>query len=111
MTMYLLETTILPNIGTYKLSNVTFEEAREIASQAVSAMWCEPLARYLSELLELPISVQKTVKMDPGDIALIFTVYCRTSFMQDLTLKELPTCPAEKLLECPFSLFKLERIE
>ncbi len=104
MIKYLLNSPIIPNPGTYKLSDVSLEEAGNIAFGAVSAIGHQATASYLSKLLGMEIPVNRmAISMQPGDLALVFRVEGRLPEGKVLTLDE--------LTQYPFQLYKLERLE
>ena len=93
MTLYLLNSSIIPNEGIYMYRKIPVETAREIiksAGEIVSAIGHEPTAKYISKLIGIEISVNRIqITMDKGDIALIFKIPVRLPELTVLNEKEI----------------------
>ena len=75
MSIYILNTSILPNAGDYSLHPISVEKARELLSNNswVSAVGHKATAEILSMLMGISIPVNRIpISMEVGDSALVF---------------------------------------
>jgi hypothetical protein len=76
MTKYILNSAVITAPGTYTYQLISVDEAKQwFSSQVVSTIGYEETALALTELLGLasPLPVNRiTIKMEPGDEALVF---------------------------------------
>lgn len=104
---YVFNTTIVVNNGTYKLSDISVEKAREILADNnfVSAIGHESTANIISTVLgiEVPMNRVNASFDNVGDLAVCFKLNSRP--------KEGSILSYEDLVEIGFSWKLLERIE
>ena len=76
MKRYLLNSAVLTDFGTYEYTSMTPEAARRWYAEGeapTSTIGYEETAAALSQLLNAPVPVNRvTIKMEPGDEALVF---------------------------------------
>ena len=76
MRRYLLNSAVLTDFGTYEYQPVSPEEARRwwaSGPEPTSTIGYEETAAALSQLLNVQVAVNRiTIKMEPGDEALVF---------------------------------------
>lgn len=106
--LYIFNTTIIVNDGTYKMSTVSLDEAKEIISQNpnfISAIGHDSTAQIISSVLgtEVPMNRVNASFEEVGDKALCFKLNSRP--------KEGAILSFEDLQEIGFSWKLLERIE
>lgn len=101
---YVFNTTIVVNNGTYRLSDISVEKAREILADGnfVSAIGHESTANIISTVLGIEVPMNR-VNDNPGDLAVCFKLNSRP--------KEGSILSYEDLVEIGFSWKLLERIE
>lgn len=104
---YVFNTTIVVNNGTYRLSDISVEKAREILADGnfVSAIGHESTANIISTVLgiEVPMNRVNASFDNVGDLAVCFKLNSRP--------KEGSILSYEDLVEIGFSWKLLERIE
>ena len=104
---YVFNTTIVVNNGTYRLSDISVEKAREILADGnfVSAIGHESTAQIISTVLgiEVPMNRVNASFDNVGDLAVCFKLNSRP--------KEGSILSYEDLVEIGFSWKLLERIE
>lgn len=104
---YVFNTTIVVNNGTYKLSDISVERAREILADGnfISAIGHESTAQIISTVLgmEVPMNRVNASFDNVGDLAVCFKLNSRP--------KEGAILSFEDLQEIGFSWKLLERIE
>lgn len=104
---YVFNTTIVVNNGTYRLSDISIEKAREILADKdfVSAIGHESTAQIISKVLgmEVPMNRVNASFDNVGDLAVCFKLNSRP--------KEGAILSFEDLQEIGFSWKLLERIE
>ena len=104
---YVFNTTIVVNNGTYRLSDISVEKAREILADGnfVSAIGHESTANIISTVLgiEVPMNRVNASFDNIGDLAVCFKLNSRP--------KEGSILSYEDLVEIGFSWKLLERIE
>lgn len=104
---YVFNTTILTNVGTYKLSDITTEKAREILADGnfISAIGHDSTAEIISSVLGINVPMNRiNASFDNvGDLAVCFKLNSRPKEGSILSL--------EDLQEIGFSWKLLERIE
>jgi len=104
---YVFNTTIVVNNGTYKLSDISVERAREILADGnfISAIGHESTAQIISTVLgmEVPMNRVNASFDNVGDLAVCFKLNSRP--------KEGAILSFEDLVEIGFSWKLLERIE
>lgn len=105
MAVYVLNTPVLPNPGTYRLERITIEQAKELLSEGfTSAIGHEATAEVLSALLDIPIPMNRIqISMEPGDKALVFRLLTRLPEGKVLSKEELLALPWELNLLCRIS--------
>lgn len=107
MAKYVFNTTIVVNNGTYRLSDISVEKAREILADGnfVSAIGHESTANIISTVLgiEVPMNRVNASFDNVGDLAVCFKLNSRP--------KEGSILSYEDLVEIGFSWKLLERIE
>lgn len=89
---YLLNTTVIPNDGVFKLSSITKEDARKWVSEGefISAIGHPGTAEVISALLGTKIAPNRImVQFEPGDEALVFKLDCRLPEGKVLSAEEL----------------------
>ncbi len=71
---YILNSSVCTSFGRYDYQPITPAEAREWASDGfTSTVGYEQTAEALTQLLGVPVPVdRRTIKMQPGDTALVF---------------------------------------
>jgi hypothetical protein len=73
MTIYILNTSVIPNEGTYSLHRTDLDTARFYAGTAISAIGHESTAQLISQVLGINIPANRTaIEMEPGDYAVVF---------------------------------------
>lgn len=104
---YVFNTTIVVNNGTYRLSDISVEKAREILADGnfISAIGHESTANIISTVLgiEVPMNRVNASFDNIGDLAVCFKLNSRP--------KEGSILSYEDLVEIGFSWKLLERIE
>lgn len=102
--IYILNAPILTSYGQYDFEKISIEVARKILRRPfVSAIGHESTALILTKLLGIPIPVNRiAIKMQPGDIAVVFRILTRLQEGKILTEEEIKKVPYE------FSLLKRE---
>jgi hypothetical protein len=104
MTLYIINAPILTEYGIWEFSGpLSIDEARTIlAGNFVSAIGHEASAKLLSQILNMPIPVNRIqIKMQPGDAALILRLLQRLPEGKVLNESEL------KALDFELGLLKL----
>ena len=94
--LYILNSPVLTNWGTYMYEQITVDEARELVSRNnfVSAIGHEATAKFLSKLLGVEIPVHRVrIKMHLGDVALVFQLQRRLPEGYVATEEDLKTIP------------------
>ncbi|MEM0288102.1 MAG: DUF1874 domain-containing protein [Nitrososphaerota archaeon] len=74
---YILNSAVITSYGTYVYEPMTVEEAKRWAKNGpfISTIGYEETAAVLSQLLQIPIQVNRTtIKMEVGDEALVFRI-------------------------------------
>ena len=96
MTIYLLNSPVITDYGTYTYSGpIKISHARDVIAKGfVSAIGHQATAELLSELLSAPVALDRTpIRMAPGDRALIFRLLSRIApgeIQSIQLLRELP---------------------
>lgn len=107
MAKYVFNTTIVVNNGTYRLSDISVERAREILADGnfISAIGHESTAQIISTVLgmEVPMNRVNASFDNVGDLAVCFKLNSRPKEGSILSL--------EDLVEIGFSWKLLERLE
>ena len=105
MMLYILNTPVLTNYGRYYFYPIPKSMAKELVTGTfTSAVGHQGTAEILSMLFEVPIPVNRiTIKMQPGDSAIVFRLLERLPEGKVLSVEELKSLPYE------FGL--LERVE
>jgi hypothetical protein len=99
MTIYILSAPVLTDWGTYVFWEGSKQEIEEITRQMtwdgfISAVGHEGTAQLLSQILGIPIPTSRiSVKMERGDIALVFRVLERLPEGKVLSKEELEKVP------------------
>lgn len=76
------------------VKEVSLEEVKEIASQAVSAIGHQSTADILTALLETPIQMNRlSIKLKEDDVLFVFQLLTRLPEGKILTAEELETLP------------------
>lgn len=106
--LYIFNTTIIVNDGTYKMSTVSLDEAKEILASNpnfISAIGHDSTAQIISSVLgtEVPMNRVNASFEEVGDKALCFKLNSRP--------KEGAILSFEDLVEIGFSWKLLERVE
>lgn len=105
--MYILNTPVLTNWGSFKFSPITVEESKKLLESNnpfVSAVGHKGTAQLLSRLLEIEVPENRVeIKMQTGDKAIVFRLGIRLPEGKILT--------EEELKNLPFELGLLERTE
>jgi hypothetical protein len=94
--IYILNSPILTDFGTYTYKPISIEEAKEILknNQFISAIGHESTAKLLSEILNINIKAERIqIKMSSGDVAIVFQVLTRLPEGKILTKEELKNIP------------------
>ena len=92
MKIVLLNTTIVTTDGDYSIKTISLEKARELIKgiEVLSAIGHQSTADILSELLEIPISINRIMyTQEVGDIALCFKLNGRPEEGKILTAEEI----------------------
>jgi hypothetical protein len=102
--MYVLNTPLLTNWGTFLYGQITIEQAKKLLQKPfTSAIGHEGTATLLSKLLGIEIPVNRVaIKMQPGDRAVVFQVLQR--------LPEGAVLTEEELRKIPYSLGLLQML-
>lgn len=97
MAVFILNTPILTDYGTYRFRKVGVKEALDALSDGfTSAVGHQGTAELLSAILGIPVSMNRTVvKMAAGDIAVVFRVLTRLEEGMVLDSKALNAIPYE----------------
>ena len=107
MKKYVFNTTILTNSGTYRLSDISTERAKEILSDNnfISAIGHESTAEIISSVLGITVPMNRINASfeEVGDLAICFKLNSRP--------KEGSILDLQQLQEIGFSWKLLERIE
>jgi hypothetical protein len=95
--VYVLNTPILTEYGEYAFSKVTPEDIKALLPDGfVSAIGHEGTATFMSAVLGMQIPANRTaIKMQTGDIAVVFRVLTRLPEGKVLSEDELKTIPYE----------------
>ena len=103
---YILNTPILTAYGTYHFAHISVSLAQELMIQEkfTSAVGHQGTAEIISRLVNINVSMNRiTIKMQPGDSAIVFRLLERLPEGKVLLVEELKSLPYE------FGL--LERVE
>ena len=94
---YLLNSPVLTGYGRYQMDPLTLEQARVMArSGFVSAIGHAATAEYLTHLLGVEVQESRqSVRMEPGDVALVFRLVNRPPERRIHDAKELAGLPQE----------------
>ena len=97
METYVLNTPILTEYGKYEFVQSNPGEVKDLLSKGfVSAIGHEGTAALMSELTGITIPVNRVaIKMQPGDIAIVFRVLIRLPEGEILTQEKLNRVPFE----------------
>ncbi|MGC8593885.1 MAG: STIV orfB116 family protein [Nitrososphaeria archaeon] len=95
MTVYLLNSAVLTDFGEYEYREIGVQEAREILRNGfVSAIGHRGIAEFLTRILQLPVEYNRIeVKMQPGDIAVVYKIAGRLPSQQELNADDLEKIP------------------
>jgi len=78
--VYILNSAVLTNFGTFKYSPISLTEAKELLlrNEFISAVGHEETAKLMSTLFEIEIPTNRiSVKMEKGDVAIVFRIKTR----------------------------------
>jgi hypothetical protein len=91
LTTYILNTTIVPNEGTFALQRISdISDAQMCAEDAVSAVGHESTAQVISTILGFEVPVNRiSIYMEPGDRAVCFKLRQRPPEGQVLSAAQL----------------------
>ncbi|MCS7131984.1 MAG: YddF family protein [Hadesarchaea archaeon] len=98
MTIYLLNAPIITSYGRYLYRPCDVSEARALLANSayVSAVGHEATAQIMSALLGYPVPVNRiAVRMEKGDVAVVFRILTRLPEGKILTVEELKNTPFE----------------
>ena len=95
--LYILNTPILTEYGNYSFRKSSLSEVKELLSQGfVSAIGHEGTAALMAHLTGMQIPVNRVaIKMQPGDIAIVFRMLTRLPEGKIVTQEELEKVPYE----------------
>ena len=95
--LYVLNTPILTEYGSFNFRKSSLPEVRELLSQGfTSAIGHEGTATLMSHLIGVQIPVNRVaIKMQPGDKAIVFRMLTRLPEGKVLTQEELSQVPHE----------------
>ncbi|MGC8569578.1 MAG: STIV orfB116 family protein [Nitrososphaeria archaeon] len=95
MTVYLLNSAVLTDFGEYEFREISVQEAREILKKGfVSAIGHRGIAEFLTKILQLPVEYNRIeVKMQPGDVAVVYKIVGRLPPQQELNAEDLEKIP------------------
>ena len=95
--LYVLNTPILTEYGSFDFRKSSLPEVKELLSQGfTSAIGHEATASLMSELTGINIPVNRVaIKMQPGDIAVVFRLLTRLPEGKVLSLDEIAKIPYE----------------
>lgn len=95
--LYILNTPILTEYGSYDFRKANLPEVKALLSQGfTSAIGHEVTASLISQLTGVSIPVNRVaIKMQPGDIAIVFRILTRLPEGKVLTQEELSKVPYE----------------
>ena len=96
MKVYVLNSPVLTDFGSYKYDIISVSEAREILKTHgfTSAVGHEATATFMSQILKIDIPVNRVrIQMQPGDIAIVFQLLERLPEGKVLSEKELRWVP------------------
>ena len=95
--LYMLNTPILTEYGSFNFRKSSLPEVKELLSQGfTSAIGHEGTATLMSQLTGVDIPVNRVaIKMQPGDMAIVFRLLTRLPEGKILTQEELEKVPYE----------------
>ncbi len=95
LTVYLLNSAVLTDFGEYEYREIGVQEAREILKNGfISAIGHKGIAEFLTRILQLPVEYNRIeVKMQPGDVAVVYKIAGRLPPQQELKVEDLEKIP------------------
>jgi hypothetical protein len=91
MTVYILNSPVITSYGVYSYRPIGIEEAKELLSNGfISAIGHEPTAKFLSQILQIQIPVNRVqIKMEPKDKAIVIRLLKRVEEGKVLSEEEI----------------------